>query len=68
VGATDLIKAAANLTSPGAACTYFACWYVVRIIAVWFIGFETKGRSPEESDGTLSGQAQTATAKATGRA
>jgi putative MFS transporter len=64
IGAGDLIRPAANLASLGLAFTYFACWYVVGIIAFWFIGFETKGRSFEEIDGTLSGHVETAPVKA----
>src|SRR5262249_641590 len=63
LGAGDLIKPAANLASLGEAFTYFSCWYVVGIIAFWFIGFETRGRSLEEIDGTLSARAQASPAK-----
>ena len=61
LGAGDLIKPAPNLASLGAAFVYFAAWYVIGILAFWFIGFETKGRSLEEIDGTLSTRARTAT-------
>src|SRR5262245_45608050 len=64
LGASDPIKPAANLALLGAGFPYFACWSVVGIIAFWFIGFETKGRSLEEIDDTLSGQAETAPDKA----
>jgi len=53
LGANDLIKPAANLDSLGLAFVYFASWYVLGIIAYWFIGFETKGRSFEEIDAAL---------------
>jgi len=65
LGASDLIKPAANLASLGAAFTYFACWYVLGIIAFGFVGFETKGRSLEEIDGRFSPHAKTAAAKGT---
>jgi MFS transporter, putative metabolite:H+ symporter len=55
LGANDLIKPAANLDSLGLAFVYFASWYVLGIIAYWFIGFETKGRSFEEIDAALTG-------------
>src|SRR5690349_20641120 len=55
LGANDLIKPAANLDSLGLAFAYFASWYVLGIIAYWFIGFETKGRSFEEIDAALTG-------------
>jgi putative MFS transporter len=55
LGANDPIKPAANLDSLGLAFVYFASWYVLGIIAYWFIGFETKGRSFEEIDAALGG-------------
>ena len=63
LGASDLIRPAANLASLGPAFVYFASWYVVGIIAFWFIGFETKGRSLEEIDGALSARRERAPAK-----
>jgi len=63
LGASDLIRPAANLSSLGLAFTYFASWYVVGIIAFWFIGFETKGRSLEEIDGALTARTQRAPVK-----
>ena len=32
---------------------YFASWYVLALVAVWFIGFETRGRTIDEIDGAL---------------
>src|SRR2546425_4663190 len=55
LGANDLIKPAANVDALGLAFLYFASWYVLGIIAYWFIGFETKGRSFEEIDAALTG-------------
>src|SRR5262249_20340118 len=63
VGASDPIKPAANLASLGTAFTYFASWYVVGLFAFWLIGFETKGRLFDDSDGALSARAKTAPAK-----
>jgi hypothetical protein len=53
LGANDLIKPAANLDSLGLAFVYFASWYLLGIIAYWFIGFETNGHSFEEIDAAL---------------
>ena len=39
------------------AFNYFAFWYVLGAVAFWFIGFETRGRSLEEIDATLSAPA-----------
>jgi hypothetical protein len=36
------------------AMNYFAFWYVVGAAAIWFIGFETRGRTIGEIDSTLS--------------
>jgi hypothetical protein len=32
---------------------YFAFWYFVGAVAIWFIGIETKGRTIGEIDETL---------------
>jgi hypothetical protein len=32
---------------------YFAAWYVLALIAVLFIGFETRGRTIDEIDSAL---------------
>jgi putative MFS transporter len=63
LGANDLIKPAANLDSLGPAFTYFACWYILGALAFWLIGVETKGRSFEEIDGTMSASAAAAAAR-----
>ena len=52
--ANDLIKPAANLELLGPAFAYFSCWYILGALAFWLIGVETKGRSFEEIDGTMS--------------
>jgi len=53
LGAGDPIKPAPNLAYLGPAFTYFACWFIPGAVAFWLIGFETKGRSFEEMDATL---------------
>jgi hypothetical protein len=37
---------------------YFGFWYIVGAAAIWFIGFETKGRTIAEIDGTLTAPAE----------
>jgi hypothetical protein len=32
---------------------YFAFWYVLGAVAMWFIGFETRGRTIDEIDRAL---------------
>jgi hypothetical protein len=32
---------------------YFASWYFLALVAVLFIGFETRGRTIDEIDSTL---------------
>jgi len=64
LGANDLIKPAANLDQLGPAFTYFAAWYVLGALAFWLIGVETKGRTFEEIDGTMSAPASVAAAPA----
>jgi hypothetical protein len=32
---------------------YFAAWYVLALVAVLFIGFETRGRTIDEIDSAL---------------
>jgi MFS transporter, putative metabolite:H+ symporter len=59
-----LIAGSANFVAPKAtldavipAFNYFAFWYVLGAVAFWFIGFETRGRTIEEIDATLSASA-----------
>ena len=54
LGAGDIIKPAApNLASLGPAFVFFACWYLLGVVAWLFVAFETKGRTFEEMDSTL---------------
>ncbi len=54
MGAGDIIKPAApNLVMLAPAFVYFASWYILGVIGFWVFGYETKGRSLEEIDGTL---------------
>jgi MFS transporter, putative metabolite:H+ symporter len=57
-----LIAGSSNFVSPQAtvdvlipAMNYFAAWYVLALVAVWFIGFETRGRTIDEIDRELAG-------------
>jgi putative MFS transporter len=55
-----LIAGSSNLVSPQAtadalipAMNYFAAWYILALVAVLFIGFETRGRTIDEIDSAL---------------
>jgi MFS transporter, putative metabolite:H+ symporter len=52
-GSSDYISPKATLDALGPAFLYFASWWVLGAIGFWFVGFETKGRSFEEIDSTL---------------
>ena len=68
-----LIAGSSNFVTPQAtadalipAMNYFASWYILALIAVLFIGFETRGRTIDEIDSTLTGKGTvTAPVKAT---
>jgi putative MFS transporter len=55
-----VISGSANFVSPEATAdaliptmNYFASWYILALIAVLFIGFETRGRTIDEIDSAL---------------
>jgi MFS transporter, putative metabolite:H+ symporter len=55
-----VIAGSSNFVSPEAtadalipAMNYFAAWYVLALVAVLFIGFETRGRTIDEIDSAL---------------
>jgi putative MFS transporter len=55
-----LIAGSSNYVSPQATLdalipgmNYFAFWYILGALAIWFIGFETRGRTIEEIDASL---------------
>ena len=52
-GSTNFVTPKATLAALVPAMNYFAFWYLVGAAAIWFIGFETKGRTIGEIDGTL---------------
>ena len=58
-----LIAGSSNFVSPQAtadalipAMNYFAAWYLLALVAVLFIGFETRGRTIDEIDSALTAQ------------
>jgi putative MFS transporter len=60
-----LIAGSSNFVSPQATLdalipgmNYFAFWYVLGAFAIWFIGFETRGRTIDEIDSALTAPAQ----------
>jgi putative MFS transporter len=62
-----LIAGSSNFVSPQAtvdalipAMNYFAVWYVLALVAVLFIGFETGGRTIDEINSALTAKRPTA--------
>jgi putative MFS transporter len=53
-GSSNYLAPKATLAALVPGFNYFAFWYVLGALAFLFIGFETRGRSIEEIDGTLS--------------
>ena len=43
---------------------YFAAWYILALVAVLFIGFETRGRTIDEIDIALTAKGPVTTVKA----
>jgi putative MFS transporter len=60
-GSSDYITPKATLHALGPAFLYFASWWIIGIIAFWFIGFETRGRTFGEMDGALGARARAQT-------
>jgi putative MFS transporter len=56
-GSSNFVAPKATLDAVIPAFNYFAFWYVLGAVAFWFIGFETRGRTIEEIDATLSASA-----------
>ena len=52
-GSDNFVTPKATLDALIPAMNYFGFWYLVGAVAIWFIGFETKGRTIAEIDGTL---------------
>jgi putative MFS transporter len=54
-GSNNLVSPKATLDALVPAMNYFGVWYLVAAAAIWFIGFETRGRTIAEIDGALAG-------------
>jgi putative MFS transporter len=52
-GSDNFVTPKATLDALIPAMNYFAIWYLVGAAAIWFIGFETRGRTIGEIDSTL---------------
>jgi len=52
-GASDYVSPKATLAALVPSFNYFAAWYVLAIVAIVFIAFETRGSTIEELDGAL---------------
>jgi MFS transporter, putative metabolite:H+ symporter len=52
-GSDNFVTPKATLDALVPAMNYFGFWYLVAAAAIWFIGFETKGRTIGEIDSTL---------------
>jgi putative MFS transporter len=57
-GSDNFVTPKATLDALIPAMNYFGFWYLVGAAAIWFIGFETKGRTIAEIDGTLTAPAK----------
>ena len=53
IGSSNYISPKATLDAIAPAFCYLAFWYALAACAFWFVGFETKGRSIEEIDRSL---------------
>jgi MFS transporter, putative metabolite:H+ symporter len=56
-GSDNFVTPKATLDALIPAMNYFAFWYLVGAAAIWFIGFETRGRTTGEIDSTLNAAA-----------
>jgi putative MFS transporter len=52
-GSDNFVTPKATLDALIPAMNYFGLWYLVAAVAIWFIGFETKGRTIEQIDSAL---------------
>src|SRR5580692_9173311 len=52
-GSSNFVSRKATLDALIPAMNYFGFWYLVAAAAIWFIGFETRGRTIAEIDSTL---------------
>jgi len=56
-GSSSYVSPKATLEALVPGMNYFAFWFVLGAAAIWFIGFETRGRTIEEIDSTLTARA-----------
>jgi putative MFS transporter len=66
-GSSNYVKPAATIEALIPGMNYFAMWYVLGALAIWFMGIETRGRTIDEIDAAMqrpgpeaAGKAQTA--------
>ncbi|MBV9429629.1 MAG: MFS transporter [Bradyrhizobiaceae bacterium] len=52
-GSSSYVSPQATLDALVPGMNYFAFWFVLGAASIWFIGFETRGRTIEEIDSTL---------------
>jgi MFS transporter, putative metabolite:H+ symporter len=64
VGSSNFVSPKAALAALGPAFVYLAFWSALSAFAFWYFGFETRGRSIEEIDRTLAGEARAPAVKA----
>jgi putative MFS transporter len=54
-GSSNLVAPKATLAALVPGMNYFAFWYVLGAVAIWFIGIETRGRTIDEIDAEMTG-------------
>jgi len=65
-GSSNFVTPKATLDALIPAMNYFGVWYLVAAAAIWFVGFETRGRTIDEIDSALTApQAELVTEPAT---
>jgi MFS transporter, putative metabolite:H+ symporter len=57
-GSSNLMTPKATIDALIPGMNFFAVWFLIGALAVWFIGFETKGRTFEEIDGDIAALAR----------
>ena len=63
VGSSNFVSPKVALAALGPAFVYLAFWSALSAFAFWYFGFETRGRSIEEIDRTLAGEARASSVK-----
>jgi putative MFS transporter len=56
-GASNYVAPKATLDALVSSFNYFAAWYLLAVVALLFIGIETRGRTIDELDAALAGSA-----------